>query len=246
MPSEPRRPPTPLQKSIKKYQTAQLKRVEEEGKRATQSVPVAPPAPIKLAPQPQPTIKVQTGKLGKRTTQAVEVVAEWVGWSRRQWAIIASAALLIGLICLGVGAVAVGQAAQVTPTYAPLPMVNAGDILKRLQTLGVNIVNVQVVAVPSKQWSAKHAAQFDVKQGDQLGTFLVMSYDSATQPSIDAFKASVDAKYKVWHVMQTSNVLILSSPNTSAALDQIMHSHVTQYLVAPYRDFLSTATPTKS
>jgi len=201
-PSEPRKSPTPLQKSIKKYQTAQIKRVEEEGNRSNQSVPIDPPAIIKLVPTPQSASKPQVSTLSKRATQTVESVAERVGWSCQQWAIIASSALLIGLIVLGAGAIAVGQAGQGTPTFSPLPTVNAGDILKQLQKVGLTINKVQTVAVPSSMWSAKHAVQFDVKEGEQVGTFLVLTYDTTTQPGIDAFKVSVDLKYKTWRVQR--------------------------------------------
>lgn len=243
-PSEPRKPPTPLQKSIKKYQTAQVKRLEDE-KRSTQSAPIVAPVPVKTAPASPSALTPPSVSVGTRATQTVEVITDRVGWSRQQWAILASAALLIALICVGAGAIAVGQTAQLTPTFAPLPTVKASDVLKRLQTLGVTIANVQTVSVPSKTWSATQAVQFDVKQGDQLDTFLVLTYNSAAQAGIDAFKASADAKYRTWHVMQTTNALVLSFPNTPATLDQMVYSHITQYLVAPYRDFLPTSTPGK-
>jgi len=246
MTDQPPKQSDSLRKTIKKYQTQQTQRLEE-AKRTSQSVPVTlPPSVIKPPTLSPLAAKSETASLDILATRTVEVVIARAGWTSQQWAIVASAALLIILVCSGGGLLALGQITQPTPTptFVSLPIVSAIEVLKHLRQVGVAVTNVQTVTVPNQTWTAEQAVQFDARQGDVSGTFLMLSYDSAANAGIDAFKAGGDAKFKQWHLSQINDVLLLSAPSTPSALNQTIGSHLTQYLVAPYRDFLSTVTPT--
>jgi len=212
-------------------------------------VPVVLPSSVVKPPTIPPlAVQPETASLDKLATRTVEVVIARTGWTSQQWAIVAGAALLILLVCLGGGLLALGQITQPTPTptFVPLPTVSATDVLKHLRQVGVTVTNVQTLTVPNATWAANQGIQFEARQGSDSGTFLVLSYGSVSQTGVDAFKASSDAHFKQWQLAQINNILLLSTPNTSATLIQAIGSHLTQYLVAPYRDFLPTATPTAS
>jgi len=246
MTDQPPKQSDSLRKPIKKYQTQQTQRLEE-AKRTSQSVPVMPP-PAVVKPQKLPSLvaKSETTSLDKLATRTVEVVMARAGWTSQQWAIVAGAALLIILVCSGGGLLALGQITQPTPTptFVALPIVSATEVLKHLRQVGVAVTNLQTVTVPNQTWAAKQAVQFDARQGSDSGTFLVLSYESVSQTGIDAFKAGSDPHFKLWRLAQINNILLLSAPSTSSVLNQAIGSHLTEYLVAPYRDFLPTATPT--
>ena len=248
MTDQPPKQSDSLQKTIKKYQTQQTQRLEE-AQRTSQSVPVTPSPSVVTPPTIPPlAAKPDATSLDKLATRTVEGVIARAGWTSQQWAIVASAALLILLVCLGGSLLALGQITQPTPTptFVPLPIVNAADVLKHLRQVGVAVTNVQTLTVPNVTWAANQGVQFEARQGSDSGTFLVLSYGSVSQTGVDAFKASSDAHFKQWQLAQINNILLLSTPNTSATLIQAIGSHLTQYLVAPYRDFLPTATPTAS
>jgi len=248
MTDQPPKPSDSLRKTIKKYQTQQTQRIEED-KRTSQSVPVTTPQPVVRPPTTAPpTKKPKVAGLDKVATRTVEVVIERTGWTSQQWAIVAGAALLILLVCCGSGLLALSQITQptATPTFVPLSTVSATDVLKHLRQVGVAITNVQTLTVPNVTWAANQGVQFEARQGSDSGTFLVLSYASASKAGIDAFRAGSDAHFKQWQLVQIDNILLLSAPNTSVRLGQAIGSHLTQYLIAPYRDFLPTATPTAS
>lgn len=246
MTDQPPKQSDSLRKTIKKYQTQQIQRLEE-AQRTSQSVPVvSPPSVVKSPTIPPVAVQSETASLDKLATRTVEVVIARTGWTSQQQAIVAGAALLIVLVCLGGGLLALGQITQPTPTptYVPLPTVTAADVLKHLRQVGVAVINVQTLSVPNTTWAAKQGVQFEARQGDTSGIFLILSYDPASQAGVDAFRAGSDAHFKQWQLAQLNNILLLSAPSTSNALNQAIGSHLTQYLVAPYRDFLSTVTPT--
>jgi len=246
MTDQPPKQSDSLRKTIKKYQTQQTQRIEE-AKHTSQNVPVAAPRAVVNPPTtPLPTTKPEAAALNKLATRTVEVVAARAGWTSQQWVIATGAGLLILLICLGGSLIALGQATQPspTPTFVSLPIVNAADVLKHLRQVGVAVINVQTLSVPNTTWAAKQGVQFEARQGDTSGIFLILSYDPASQAGVDAFRAGSDAHFKQWQLAQLNNILLLSAPSTSNALNQAIGSHLTQYLVAPYRDFLSTVTPT--
>jgi len=248
MTDQPPKQSDSLRKTIKKYQTQQIQRLEE-AQRTSQSVPVvSPPSVVKSPTIPPVAVQSETASLDKLATRTVEVVIARTGWTSQQQAIVAGAALLIVLVCLGGGLLALGQITQPTPTptFVPLPIVNAADVLKHLRQVGVAVTNVQNLTVPNVTWAANQGVQFEARQGSDSGTFLVLSYASTSRAGIDAFRAGSDAHLKQWGLAQIDNILLLSAPNTSVALIQAIGSHLTQYLVSPYRDFLSTATPTAS
>ena len=246
MTDQPPKQSDSLRKTIKKYQTQQTQRLEE-AKRTSQSVPVTP-SPSVVTPSTIPPLvsKTDVASLDKLATRTVGVVIARTGWTSQQWAIVAGAALLILLVCLGGGLLALGQITQPTPTptFVPLPTVSAADVLKHLRQVGVAVTKVQTLTVPNATWAANQGVQFEARQGSDSGTFLVLSYGSVSQTGVDAFKAGSDPHFKQWQLAQINNILLLSAPNTPVTLIQAIGSHLTQYLVSPYRNFLPTITPT--
>jgi hypothetical protein len=137
-------------------------------------------------------------------------------------------------------------AAQPTSTQAaplqPLPIVSASDTLAHLKLVGLPISNVE--AATDEKFTAQDGLKFSVKRGNDKGQIIVLSYTTLEQADIASFRLSVNEPYKHWKQVLASNILILVSPDTAGRLQQEIASHMTQYLVAPYRNFLPTATPT--
>jgi hypothetical protein len=235
-----------LAKEIKKRKT-------QEVLRAVESRHIQTARPLKLSrtttqmsiarePQVIPKCITQTVLESKRTTQVVRVVGHAAHWTRRQKQIAALGAILITSVCFITTLVATSQPISQT-ALSPLPTTRTGDLIRYLRSVGVPIANLQTFTVPNAMWSANEEVRFDVQQWNGKGIFVVLSYDSPAQVGIDAFKATYDQKFKNWNLVQVSNALVLSSPDTVQSLSAEIASHVTQYLIAPYRSFIPTATP---
>ncbi len=125
----------------------------------------------------------------------------------------------------------------------PLPKTSVGKLLDYLESVNVPIDNLQTFSVPNETWSAREEIQFNVNRDNEQGVFVVLSYDTPSRAIVDSFKATVYEKFKTWKLMRVSNILLLASPETDDSLVSELASHVTQYLIAPYRKFIPTATP---
>jgi hypothetical protein len=139
----------------------------------------------------------------------------------------------------------------VAATYQPfpqsalqaLPTSSSNDFIMYLQTTGIAVANPRVFTVPNALWSAQEEIQFEVYRGNEKGIFVILSYPSPAQAGMDAFRATYHPKFRQWNLTQISNVLVLAAPDTAPWFNGEIASHLTQYLVAPYRSFIPTATP---
>jgi hypothetical protein len=232
------------------------KRKTQEVLRAVEARQVQTPRPLKLPettaqvptrqePQIKPKRITQTLPEGKRTTQIAGVVSYSTGWTKRQRQTGIIATILVIAACLLTTLVATSQPI-LHPTLSPLPIESTGNLVGYLRDVGVPVANLRTLSVPSAMWNAKEEIQFDVLRWDGKGVFVILSYDSPAQAGIDAFKATYHQKFKTWNLMQISNVLVLTSPDTGQPLSAEIASHLTQYLVAPYRSFIPSTTPGKA
>ncbi|MHB8627163.1 MAG: hypothetical protein ACYDEO_13265, partial [Aggregatilineales bacterium] len=177
---------------------------------------------------------------------ALEAIQSRTNWTRQQ------AEMLLGVIALaGVVLIcgltlafssAIGQASPptATPTVVPYPVRSAVEVLAQLKRLGVPFNAVQSVPMPNATWQASQALQFKV----DTSTFLVLSYADMSKAGVDAFKATNNAAFKSWQVIQIANLILAALPGADVQLVGALASHLTTYLIAPYRPFLPTATPT--
>ncbi len=240
-----------LQHEIKKRKTQELLRtLEAKQVRTASPVPRRPTAP---APQPgtSPKPVARVIPASQRTTQVARVVSAPSRLTRRQRRLAVIATICAVTICLLSGLVA-DSLPPAQPRLAPLPTTSVTNLVGYLQQVGVPLGALQTFAVPNDTWGAKEEVQFDVYGGrvgrvtNDKGVFVVLRYDSLVRRSLDAFKAAFNPKFKSWKQMQVSNLLVLASPDTAEPLVAEIASHLTQYLIAPYRSFIPTATPGKS
>jgi hypothetical protein len=182
----------------------------------------------------------------KRATQSIPAVGTArprFALGRRQSLIAIAAAGLVLLVCTGTLLIASNPQPSVTPTPIPLPAVKASDVIAYFQKAGVTISSTREIPASNPDWAASQEIQFSVQVGQEKGQFIILSYDNAERKVPDVFKASNSAKFKTWQLTTASNILLLTAPETNPALLAALQSHLTQFLVAPYRDFLPTATP---
>lgn len=197
--------------------------------RTTQTVPTARPA-----------------RPPKRATQSTPVVPTFrkrFALGRRESIIAIAAAGLVMLICTGTLLIASNPQPTITPTSVPLPVVKASDVIDYFKQVGVTISSTREIPASNPDWAASQEIQFNVQLGQDKGQFLILSYDNAERKVPDVFKASNSPRFKTWQLTTASNILLLAAPETNPALLAALQSHLTQYLVAPYRDFLPTSTP---
>jgi hypothetical protein len=124
-------------------------------------------------------------------------------------------------------------------------------VVSYLKANGISVANLRTFDTSTVMQNAREEIQFEVYEARGKGLFLLLSYDSADQAGLDAFKVStgLDAfkvsnvqRFKSWKLTQIANVLLLASPESHARLGEQIASHLTQYLVAPYRSYIPTAT----
>jgi hypothetical protein len=197
--------------------------------RVTQTLPNANANAERFAPSAART--TMTGQR-KRLTQAE---------------IIGLAVLLMLMVCMVTGLLAYNVSrpnGDVTPTFESLPFVNAQDAVDRLQSVGVPMTNVLRIDFRSQQWHAYEGLRFSVQRGKDRADFLIFSYSNTRLANGDAFRARFDPKYRTWHSTTFSNILLLTAPKGSDTIRSEIENHMIHYLIAPYRPFLPTATPT--
>jgi hypothetical protein len=162
---------------------------------------------------------------------------------RQQSLIVIAAVGLVMLVCTGTLLIVSNSQPAATPTPLPLPVVKASDVIAYFKNAGVTISSTREIAASNADWAASQEIQFNVQLGQDKGQFLILSYESTERKVPDVFKASNSPRFKTWQLTTASNIVLLTAPETNPALLATLQSHLTQYLVAPYRNFLPTATP---
>lgn len=179
------------------------------------------------------------GEITKQTTQTQSYPA-----SRRKPPIALIAGIAIITVILGV-IVGLSRGAAIAPaTMAPIPTVSAGNLFNYLLTVKLPISNLRSLPVPNTDWKGQQGIEFDVQQGNEKGTFIVVSYASQGDLAADSVKAQLNPRYKTWRISQVSNLLMLIAPDTSPMILDMVGSHLSQFALAPYRSYIPTATPT--
>lgn len=198
------------------------------------------------APQLKPLGQnvARTVPASKRTTQVFEAITGEAParWTKRQRQTALVAALVIVSICLLTSLIATRlPAAQAT--LRPLPVTNAENVASYLKAVGLPLMDLREFAGPDGTWGARQIVQFETRRLGDKGTFIILSYDRASQAGPDIFRATSHPVFKAWKLTAISNILVLASPKTPPLLIQEINSHLTRYLIAPYRSFIPTTTP---
>jgi hypothetical protein len=215
--------------------------------RATQTTkPALPAAPGRAdsARATQQTPRPSPGTATSRRTQSLPAREGRLALNRTQKLTLFGSSILIMVVCVGTLLLA-GRAPDTPPTitWMPLPVSSAESALDYLKQVGFPISSVKTLSVPDDTWKAQQGVQISADNGDQKGRFLILSYESSSQAGHDAFLSPDKLPVRQWTSVQMANVLLFISPDTAPALRSDITSHLTQYLLAPYRSFLPTATP---
>ncbi|MCC7450365.1 MAG: hypothetical protein IT324_23300 [Anaerolineae bacterium] len=229
-------------------------RTAPANKRTTQTLRTAlsdpsriPPPALPAAPilKPLPRNAAPTIPASARTSQVLAVVTGEPPehWTRQQRRIASIAIALIVGVCLFTGILATRPIAGRQQTFKPLPTAYTASVVAYLKAMRLPFVDFRTFTVPDATWKAREMVQFEIMHDGHRGTFLVMSYDTIAQAGADAFRASFDRKYGAWKLIQMNNILLLAAPHSSAMLTSEVASHLNQFLIAPYRSFIPTATP---
>jgi hypothetical protein len=141
--------------------------------------------------------------------------------------------------------VLVGGVLLATPGDAaqpePLPIAGADAIMAHLGTVGLSLSDVR--NAEEDQWRADQRFRFTVTKGDSTAEAILLTYLEPSNAGGDYIVAMTQESYKDWQRIQIANTLLLVSPDAATELVAELNSHLTQYLVAPYRDYLPTSTP---
>jgi hypothetical protein len=197
--------------------------------------------------RPQPLRRKATGEtpaLGRRKVllaRLARLMDEPMRWTRVQRRIAALAAMALVPLCMFTVLIAKSQ--PVAQMGLPsLPVAQVDGVVSYLKANGISVANLRTFDTSTVMQNAREEIQFEVYEGRGKGLFLLLSYDSADQAGLDAFKVSNVQRFKSWKLTQIANVLLLASPESHARLGEQIASHLTQYLVAPYRSYIPTAT----
>jgi hypothetical protein len=113
-----------------------------------------------------------------------------------------------------------------------------------LQKNGIQIDYRDNVSDPVLGWHSPVQRHVVAQDKADQGTFILLSYTSSEDALTGAYLVEGNQKYQNWHIIPAANILVLSDPKTDTAIYSAVASHLTQFLIAPYRSYLSTATPT--
>ncbi len=233
-------------REVKKRKTQEILRIIE-AKQVQTVRPLRPVASVvlpgkRLSQPPARFVRTrpETPSIAARAATAVLVSTH--RWTRRQRTVASIAAILTIVMCMATTLVAVRQPTLST-ALPPLPTVQATDVIGYLRRAGVPVTNVRRFSGNNGIWTAKQELEFHVQNWDTNSVFLVLSYDSAAQAGVDAFTASLHRNFKHWNLIQISSVLLLAAPGAAPTVSAEIANHLTQYIVAPYRSFIPTATP---
>ncbi len=237
-----------LKKEIKKRKTQTILRALEAREVQTPLLHESFRIPARLTPTPAdltpPRPLSPITPASRRATQAKRATRPSVGWTYRQKRTAILATILIVTVCLITASVAVSLPSSQSG-LPPLPTTSTGDFIHYLGAAGFPVTNLRAFTVPNAEWNAQEEIQFEVHREGEMGLFVVLSYASPAQAGLDAFKASYDHKFQQWDVIQISNILLLTSPETSGTLNAGIAEGLAQYLVLPYRSFLSSTAKQK-
>ena len=229
-------------------QTTNAASTAPDPRRASQTMPTVQPAaqPRRQtqtnAAVPDPRRTSQVTGITKRVTQTAAMP---VIHSRRNLMIAGIATFLAVMVLGGTFLLARSSVNTVSPTPTPmsvLPTVSANDVVNYLRQANVPISNLRQLPVDSAAWLATEEIQFDIQRSGGKATFLVLSYASPDRAISDDFRAKANAKFKDWQITPISNILVFTSPDAAPDIKTEMGSHLTSYLLAPYRPFLPTPT----
>ncbi|MFQ3535691.1 MAG: hypothetical protein SNJ58_07425 [Aggregatilineales bacterium] len=118
----------------------------------------------------------------------------------------------------------------------------AEDVVEYLRRAGVPISDLRTLAVPSPIFSATQGFQFLVVRGDQVGLYIVLSYDPIEELGRNGLSLSLDPTYKDWRTFTAANIRVLFRPNNASTLDAELESHLISLLDAPFRAVFPTTT----
>src|SRR5579859_5008867 len=165
--------------------------------------------------------------------------------SQKRLLIAGIASMLCLIVCLVTFLAITNQPASAAPLsmLPPLPVVSAADVIAQLKKVHEPIVAEQGFSAATNLWLARDEIQFNVLRGDKKGTFIVMSYSSPADKGPDLFRLSLDSKFVGWDHTSLANITLLISPDSAPEIRNEIESHIKQFLLAPYRPFLATATP---
>ena len=229
---------------------------KEINKRRTQQTPSAPkpspPPPVppargtgSLPPPPTPPAR-GTGPLPpppiKRATLEPPPEAPKPRRSLRPLLIIGGLAVVLLVVSLVV---------LLTVNFEPPPPTaisyeqlkfRAEDVIEYLRRVGVPISDLRSLNVPSPIFSATQGFQLLVVRGDQVGTYMVLSYDPVEEIGRNALSLSLDPTYKDWRTFTAGNIRVLFRPNNSEVLNAEIESHLISLLDAPFQAIFPTTT----
>jgi hypothetical protein len=155
-----------------------------------------------------------------------------------------TAAIVLLLIVLGVLLItASGSSTESTSIITPLPNVTALDSLLYLQQAGVQIMAQQALEIEKAQWAAEQGYRFRIADAPTRTELLMLSYASPDLAGRDLITLLNTGEYASWQIIQMANLLVILPSDIIPALATEIGSHLTQYVLAPYRDFLPTSTP---
>jgi hypothetical protein len=232
-----------LQREIQKrkmeglLRSIEARKVQQTLYRPTISVP--PVEARTVAPRMKPKKAESSVPVKERTVEAKRVARRMFSPAQHHSLIVT----IVSTLALITVLVIVLKDQRPSLAFEPFPAVRAKDAVAYLRKIGVPFTSLRTFTVPNAMWNAQDEIEFEVRRGSIKGLFVVLSYNSPGDAGIDAFKATYHQKFSKWGLQQIANILLLSSPDTVPVLNTEMGSHLTQYLVVPYRSFIPTATP---
>lgn len=239
-----------LRKEIAKRKTQQARQVGGSAglpglaaKRATK-VHVVQQNVNRPEPLRRSTATIESAKLGRRKVvfaRLARVLDEPTRWTRAQRRIASLAAMALMALCMLTVLIARSQPV-VQMALPAVPAAKIDGVVNYLESNGIALTNLRTFGQSAVMQNAREEIQFEVYTGRGKGLFLLLSYDSADKAGLDAFRVSHIQRFKSWKLTQVANVLLLASPESHPTLGEQIASHLTQYLVAPYRSYIPTAT----
>jgi hypothetical protein len=229
------------QELIREIESRQIKTTQPKANRTAQEIPVLPTVtavkPAAAVIQHQSVKKVVSRP---EAPAFAALLIKALARSKHPYLIIG----VVGFVLLTmIGTAASMAAPAISPLLQPpanmsaLPVVTANDVIYQMTQAGLTMISRTPITLTG--WGASDSIQIQVKQGGNTGAVVVLSYALPKLKVQDAFKlARTPGQFKNWQSLTASNVVILVSPGTDAALRAKIDSFLTQWLVAPYRPFL--------
>jgi pSer/pThr/pTyr-binding forkhead associated (FHA) protein len=145
---------------------------------------------------------------------------------------IAGAALLVVILVTIIAMTAVRPPTEKpTPTVQTITFVKASDAFSYFRKVGIAVSNFEEINTPNSTWNAIEEIRFDVVQADDRGTMLLLRYDSPAKAAADASKTSQLGSLKKWKIVQVTNFLVVSFPDTPQSISANILNQLKQYLI---------------